>query len=64
MNIEIYDITGKWIFNLVGDHMWRGTHNLHWKGIDINGNPVASGSYLILMKYGGSVKTKKIKLIK
>jgi hypothetical protein len=30
----------------------------------MTGNAVASGPYLVMMKFGGAVQTRKIKLIK
>ncbi len=64
VNISIYDIAGKWVFNLVGKNMQRGMHNIVWKGNDVKGDLVASGSYFVVMKFGNSIKTRKIKLIK
>jgi len=64
VDIGIYDITGRWVINLIGKHMLSGKYNIVWNGSDMSGNSVASGSYLVLMKYGSSFQTKKIKLIK
>ena len=64
MDIGIYDITGKWVSNLIGKKMHSGKYNIVWKGDDMAGNAVASGPYLVMMKFGGSIQTKKIKLIK
>ena len=44
--------------------MHSGKYNIVWKGDDMAGNTVASGPYLVIMKFGGSIQTKKIKLIK
>jgi len=64
VDIGIYDITGKWVLNLIGKKMHSGKYNIVWKGDDMAGNTVASGPYLVMMKFGGSIQTKKIKLIK
>jgi len=64
VDIGIYDITGKWVSNLVGKKMHSGKHNIVWKGDDMAGNAVSSGTYLVMMKFGGSIQTKKINLIK
>ena len=64
VDIGIYDIKGKWIINLIGKHMYLGKYNIVWNGRDMAGKSVASGSYLVLMKFGSSFQTKKIKLIK
>ena len=64
MDIGIYEITGKWVSNLVGKKMHRRKYNIVWKGDNMVGKTVASGTYLLMMKFGGSIQTKKIKLIK
>ena len=64
VDIGIYDIKGRWVINLIGKHMHSDKYNIVWNGRDMSGNLVASGSYLVLMKFGSSFKTKKIKLIK
>tara|TARA_Y100001935_G_scaffold213003_1_gene183690 strand:+ start:1327 stop:2238 length:912 start_codon:yes stop_codon:yes gene_type:complete len=64
VDIGIYDITGKWVSNLVGKKMHRGKYNIVWKGDNMLGKKVASGTYLVMMKFGGSIQTKKIELIK
>ena len=64
VHMGIYDIQGKFISTLAGKHIRQGTHTLYWNGIDMNGNSVASGLYLIVMKFAGSIKTKKINLVK
>ena len=64
VDLGIYDITGKWVSNLIGKKMHSGKHNIVWKGDDMAGNAVSSGTYLVMMKFGGSIQTKKINLIK
>ena len=64
VDIGIYDITGKGVLNLIGKQMHSGKYNIVWKGDDMAGNAVASGPYLVMMKFGSSIQTKKIKLIK
>jgi len=44
--------------------MHSGEYNIVWNRDDMSGNAVASGSYLVIMKSGGSIQTKKINLIK
>ena len=64
VSIGVYDITGKWITNIIENHLLNGTHSLNWRGLDANGNPVSSGSYLIVMKHAGYIASKKIVLLK
>ena len=64
VSIGVYDAAGKWVTSIIEKQMQGGTHNLHWKGLDMNGNPVSSGAYLIVMKYAGAIKSRKIAFIK
>ena len=52
MDIGIYDITGKWVSNLIGKKMHSGKHNIVWKGDDMVGIDVSSCTYLVMMKFG------------
>lgn len=64
ISLEIYDISGKWVSRIVDGHFSSGTHSLIWKGIDTNGRPVPSGSYLVVMKHAGFTASKKIIYLK
>ena len=64
VSIGIYDLRGHWITNLVEEMKTKGVHSINWEGLDLNGNPVASGLYIVVMKFSDLIKTKKIKLIK
>ena len=64
MDIEIFDTNGKWIKNLVGSQMSKGKHVVTWSGDDDNGNIISSGTYLVVVRYGTVIKSKKINLIK
>jgi protocatechuate 3,4-dioxygenase beta subunit len=64
VNISIYDISGKWITNLLNKRINKGKHKLIWKGLDATGEIVSSGSYLIVMKYGKNVTSKKLNYLK
>ena len=64
VEITIYDILGKWVTTLVKENMKKGKHTITWRGDDMFGNLVASGSYLVLVKFGNSIQSRKIKLVK
>ena len=64
VEITIYDILGKWVTTLVKENMKKGKHTITWRGDDMSGNLVASGSYLVLVKFGNSIQSRKIKLVK
>ena len=62
--LEIFDINGKWIKTLVNEMKNKGKHSHYWHGLDFSGNIVSSGTYLVVIKYGKSIKTKKINFLK
>jgi flagellar hook assembly protein FlgD len=64
VSIGIYDLRGHWVTNLVEEMKTEGAHSINWEGLDLNGNPVASGLYIVVMKFSDLIKTKKIKLVK
>jgi len=64
VDIGIYDINGKWVINLIGKKMHQGKHSITWDGRNMIGKLVASGTYLLNMKFGNSFQTKKIKFVK
>ena len=64
VDIEIFDTNGKWIKNLAGSLMSRGKHVVTWSGDDDNGNIISSGTYLVVIRFGTRIKSKKINLIK
>ncbi len=64
VNINIYDVNGKWITTLVNKNISSGMHLVKWNGLDSRGMEVASGLYLVTMKFGENVKTKTLNLVK
>ncbi len=64
VDIEIFDTNGKWIKNLVGNEKPSGSHVVTWSGEDDNGNIFSSGTYLVVIRFGTRMKSKKINLIK
>tara|TARA_B100001250_G_scaffold329589_1_gene294299 strand:- start:78 stop:989 length:912 start_codon:yes stop_codon:yes gene_type:complete len=64
VSIGIYDLRGHWVTNLVEEMKTEGAYSINWEGLDLNGNPVASGLYIVVMKFSDLLKTKKIKLVK
>ena len=64
VSMGIYDIMGRWITNIIGEYMKSGKHTINWNGIDISGNSVSSGLYILVLKSGNIFRTKKIKLLK
>ena len=64
VDMEIFDVNGKWIKNLVGKVKPSGSHFVTWSGDDDNGNIISSGTYLIVIRFGTRIKSKTINLLK
>ena len=64
VSIGIYDLKGHWVTSLVGGFKRKGRYSINWEGRNVNSEPVASGLYIVIMKFSDSIKTKKIKLVK
>ncbi len=59
VKISIYNIKGQLIKTLVNKHQSAGNHSVRW-----NASQMASGIYIYKLKTRGTVKTKKMMLLK
>ena len=62
--IDVFNIKGQKIRNLVNDNYTAGEHRVVWNGHDDNGNEVVSGIYFYQMRTGDYTETKKMIMIK
>ena len=62
--IDIFNIKGQKIRNLVKDHYDIGNHSVVWNGTDDNGKSVASGIYFYQMTTTEFKDTKRMLLLK
>jgi flagellar hook assembly protein FlgD len=44
--------------------MNKGEYQITWKGFDAKGETVSSGSYLVVMKFGKNVRSRKLNYLK
>jgi hypothetical protein len=49
VTIKVYNILGEEVCVLLSKNLETGKHNVHWDGVDKNGNPVTSGIYIYQM---------------
>ena len=65
-NVEIYifDIKGNQIYSHLKTNQSPGRHSFQWGALDMAGDTIPSGVYLIALKSNGHLSTKKILLIK
>ncbi|MBN1465678.1 T9SS type A sorting domain-containing protein [candidate division KSB1 bacterium] len=64
VTLSIYDVNGRRIITLVDERQERGWHRAHWHAVNSSGQRVSSGVYLVKLKAGQFVDTKKIMLMK
>jgi len=57
-SIRIYDLNGHLIRN------WNATASVIWNGQDLHGRDVASGTYIVRVKAGDRILTKRLALIR
>jgi len=64
VTINVYNLMGKRIKQLVREDKPAGYYTETWKGMDENGQRVSSGIYLIYLQAGSFSMTRKITLIR
>ncbi|MCD4818558.1 MAG: T9SS type A sorting domain-containing protein, partial [Candidatus Cloacimonetes bacterium] len=62
--LEIYNIKGAKIVELINDDLKAGFYNKLWNGKDMKGKNVASGIYFYRLKMNSYSKTRKMLMIK
>ncbi len=64
VKIQIYNILGQKVRNLVDESQEAGYKTIHWDGKDDHGNEVSSGVYFYRIEAGDFIKCKKMTLLK
>ena len=64
VQIDIYNIRGQKVRNLVNEDFLPGSHIIEWNGTDENGRSVASGIYFYQMRTNEVSETKRMVLLK
>ena len=64
VSLNIYNIKGQKVKQLVSDHLSAGQHSVVWNGTDQANKPVSSGIYFYKMKTDNYEETKRMVLIK
>lgn len=64
VEIDIYNINGQHIINLVGETRTAGEHHINWSGLNTAGKIVPSGVYFVRLVTESGVNTHKILLTK
>ena len=64
VKISIYNVKGELVRVLRDRTMDAGAHSVIWDGTDLKGKLAASGLYFCIMKFKGSVQSRKLVLIR
>ncbi len=64
VNLEIFNMKGQKVKQLVNGQLPAGQHQIIWNGTDNNGNSVTSGIYFYKLKSGVYTSTRKMILMK
>ncbi len=64
VKIQVFDISGRWVADLVDRSMPAGHHEIAWDGRDDRGRGVSSGVYLYRFRAGDINKTMRMVLVR
>jgi hypothetical protein len=64
VKIEIYDLAGRRVRELVHQKFQAGSHDVSWEGCDDQGRRLSSGTYLVRTHLGEEVTQSKVSLLK
>ena len=64
VKLQIVDINGRGIANLLSNSLDSGTYNVNWNGTSDSGVNMSSGIYFIILNVDGSILTQKLSLIR
>ncbi len=62
--LEVYDLTGQRVLELVDHYHEGGRYQVTWDGLDEAGDPLSSGLYLMRLQALGRIETRKMMLMK
>jgi len=64
VSLNIYNIKGQKVKQLINDQVSAGQHTIVWNGLDDDGKSVTSGVYFYKLKAGNFEQTRKMILMK
>lgn len=64
VELRVYNALGQAVRTLLRQQQAAGTHQIYWDGKDDQGRPLASGTYLLIMRAGAVVQTTKMLLLR
>ena len=64
VELRVYNALGQAVRTLLRQHREAGTYQIHWDGKDDQGRPLASGTYLLIMRAGAARQATKMLLLR
>ena len=65
VEMSMYDLAGRRVRELVaGETLTAGTHRRIWDGLDNRGQQVASGVYIVRLKWDDKQRVRRVTLLK
>ena len=64
VELRVYNALGQAVRTLLHQHRAAGTHQIHWDGTDDQGQALASGTYLLIMRAAAVRQTTKMLLLR
>ena len=64
VEIQIFDIEGRYVTDLVGGDFTAGGHRLRWDGRDMQGRDLPAGIYFARVIAAGEIQVQKIALVR
>jgi len=64
VSLDVYDLTGARVRNLIAGTQSSGVHELSWNGLAEDGNPASSGIYIVVFEGQGFRHTQRITLLR
>ncbi len=64
VDVSIFDARGRFVTQLQHGTLPSGEHAVTWRGVDIEGRGVGSGTYTVRLRSGDRVSTKQMSLVR
>jgi hypothetical protein len=64
VDMQVVDINGRKIRNLLNNTLASGNHNVSWDGTNNSGVNMSSGIYFIILNVDGVILSQKLSLIR
>ena len=62
--VDVFDLRGRRVARLLGEHLGAGHHRVTWQGEDSGGRRVSSGSYFLRISAGAIRNVTRLTLVK